>query len=119
MSTAKLVGFYQDDQGDLRRITCDADTVAADIGGTINAFPAGPATPNRVSAKASRGATELGFKPAMCNIRWVTKPVGFSRETASFPLLTQAARTAATPNAAVTYRGGTGTVTSVTPEDVN
>lgn len=121
MSAGRFVDVvYQSDTGELHLMTIQPETAEADIAGTPNAAPAGPATSD-FWFQRNRGATEYGGKPRFIRMRWNVggAPAGYSENSSILiPVLSAATYNSAVIGSAVSYLGGAGTVSRKIPENI-
>lgn len=122
MSAGKFTrSTYESDDGKIRSIRVQPETLAATLGGTANAAPAGTLTTGLGSAKVSGSRRSLG-----CNARTVTLqftgavPDGYMPESVvTIPILTKALFDAVAKGTTGVYLGVAVIVLFKTPEYVN
>lgn len=111
---------YQRNNGDVHPVQVQPETLAATIGGTANAAPAGDLD-NDISAKVGKGKREIGLGTRTVSFVWNqgAEPNGYAeRGDLTIPVLQQSVWAAVNRGDAVSYNGGTGTVTGKTEESV-
>lgn len=111
---------YEANAGTFHNVRLQPETLAATIGGTANAAPAGPVD-SPFWCKVSKGATEYGLGPRFGVIGWNdgAAPTGYKEsENVAIPILDPALFIAANIGDAVTYNGGTGTLVGKRAENV-
>ena len=113
--------FYQlsaDNGGGIAPIRLQPETLAATIGGTVNAAPAGPAT-IPASATISQGRRSAGINARYITVAWDdAPPTDYSGLTARIVVPDPTVYAGATLGAAVTYLDTAATVVGRTPETV-
>ncbi len=105
--------------GGIYPIRVQPETLLLDIGGTVNAPPAGVAD-QPIFARARKGTREYGVGARAVRLRFDVGdiPTGYSGDEVVVPIMTPAAFTAATPGATGTYLGSGVTVVSRLPERI-
>jgi hypothetical protein len=109
------------DIANIHPIRVQPETIAASIGGTSNAPPAGAAnTP--ISARVSGSKRTLGLVARRVRLRapLASPPAGYlAGGTTTIPALNETFYAAAVKGASVSYLGSTFTVVGRSPESVN
>lgn len=122
MSSGKFSSSrYQSDGGAIYSAKVQPETLAATLGGTANAAPAGAVTAEP-SAKMTGGKREIGVIARSVSIRWNdgTAPDGYDQNTlVRIPVMTPAVYQGIAKGAAVSYLGSAGTVAGKSPESIN
>lgn len=109
------------DTGLIHPIRIQPETLAASIGGTANAAPAGAISSN-ISARVAAGKRTLGLGARRVNLQAPAtgQPAGYlASGTTSIPALQEAFYALAVKGATCTYQGVAYTVVSRTDEVVN
>lgn len=114
-----VTSIYEANAGTFHNVRVQPETLAATIGGTANAAPAGPVD-SPFWCKVSKGATEYGLGPRFAVIAWGdgTAPAGYKEsENVSIPILDPVLFDASNIGDAVAYNGGTGTLSGKRAEN--
>lgn len=110
--------LYEANAGTFHNIRVQPETI---IAGT-NAAPAGPVTPNAVSAKVSKGKREFGLGARTVTIAWANPdapPEGYAQNSSiRLPILTPAAWEALSLGATFQYAGVQVRVIGKSPESL-
>lgn len=118
MSEGQFIrSFYSTDAGNTAKMRVQPETLAATIGGTANAAPAGPATVGFPSVQISRSRRSLGVHARFVTFAWTTPPAGYDPNgLVSLPVPDPTVFAGIADGEAVAYLGGDGEVVSKTPE---
>jgi hypothetical protein len=117
---AFIRSFYATNGGAVARIRVQPETELAQIAGTVNDAPAGPATV-ATTVKVSKSRRAYGIGPRKIGFVFDPgqAPDGYEDDTLYYiPVMTRAVYDGATLGAAVTYLNGTGVVVSKIEESV-
>jgi hypothetical protein len=112
---------YESNSGVIYFAKVQPETLAATIGGTANAEPAGSVT-GEPSAKMSGGRREIGVIARRVSVAWDDggAPAGYEDgSSVSIPIMTPTLFDSISRGDAVSYNGGSGTVSGKTPEVIN
>lgn len=112
---------YEADNGTIHRIRLQPETVAATDGTTANDPPEEDINDAAVSAKASRGANEIGLRPRAVGGPWNEDglPDGYKPgSSAEVVVLTPETYAEWTIGTSIDYNGGSFTVQTRRPQDV-
>lgn len=111
---------YEANAGTIHNIRVQPETLTATFDGTTNAAPAG-AVDSAFWAKCSKGNTEYGLRPRSIVIAWDAgaAPTGYlETDTIPIPVMTPAVFAGASIGDAISYLGGTGTVSAKRAENL-
>lgn len=117
---AFIRSFYETNAGGVCRIRVQPETELAQIAGTVNDAPSGPAT-IATRAKVSRGARAYGIKPRRIGIVFDPgeEPDDYKQgEIIYLPVMTKSVYDGAVDGSVVTYLGGTARVVSKLEESI-
>lgn len=122
MSTGRFTNsVYQDDNSTLRPIRVQPETLAATIGGTANAAPAGTPATGVPRVKLSAGRREFGVYARRVSCTWDEggAPDGYDERTPfSIIVLNPSVFNAAPLGGAVSYLGGSATIVGKSSESI-
>lgn len=122
MSSGRFTNsVYEDDNGTLRPIRIQPETLAATIGGTANAAPAGTPAAGIPRVKLSAGRREFGVYARRVSCTWDEglAPAGYDERTPfSIIVLNPTVFSGAPLGGAVDYLGGTATIVGKASESI-